>query len=84
MNKLLLFCGSVALLHPLALAQNPDQTGNRNADIYKSVVRIESATQVADYRTPWNSGRFGTAACALLIQSRGDPSLSGFMPSCPI
>ncbi len=59
MNKLLLFCGSVALLHPLALAQNPDQTGNRNADIYKSVVRIESATQVADYRTPWNSGRFG-------------------------
>ena len=59
MNKLLLFGSSVALLHPLALAQNPEETGNRNTDIYKSVVRIESATQVADYRTPWNSGRFG-------------------------
>lgn len=28
------------------------------SDIYESVVRIEVATQVADYRTPWNSGRF--------------------------
>ena len=28
------------------------------ADIYKSVLRIEVATQVPDYRTPWNSGRF--------------------------
>jgi len=28
------------------------------SDIYKSVVRIEAATQVPDYRTPWNSGRF--------------------------
>ncbi len=27
--------------------------------IYRSVVRIESATQVPDYATPWNSGRFG-------------------------
>ena len=29
------------------------------ADIYKSVVRIEVASQVPDYETPWNSGRFG-------------------------
>jgi len=29
------------------------------ADIYRSVVRVEVATQVADYRTPWNSGGFG-------------------------
>ncbi|GAA5495264.1 hypothetical protein Rhal01_01439 [Rubritalea halochordaticola] len=28
------------------------------ADIYKSVVRIEVATQVPDYKTPWNAGRF--------------------------
>ena len=28
------------------------------SDIYTSVVRIEAATQVADYKTPWNSGRF--------------------------
>jgi len=27
--------------------------------IYESVIRIEVATQVFDYRTPWNSGRFG-------------------------
>ena len=27
--------------------------------IYGSVVRIEVSTQVVDYRTPWNSGRFG-------------------------
>jgi S1-C subfamily serine protease len=26
--------------------------------IYDSVVKIECATQVPDYRTPWNSGRF--------------------------
>lgn len=29
------------------------------SDIYKSVVRIEVATQIPDYETPWNSGRFG-------------------------
>jgi len=28
------------------------------ADIYRSVVRIEVATQVPDYTIPWNSGRF--------------------------
>lgn len=29
------------------------------SDIYRSVLRIEVATQVPDYQTPWNSGRFG-------------------------
>lgn len=28
------------------------------AAIYKSVVRIEVASQVPDYKTPWNAGRF--------------------------
>ncbi len=28
------------------------------SDIYRSVLRIEAATQVPDYQTPWNSGRF--------------------------
>ena len=29
------------------------------SDVYRSVLRIEVATQVPDYETPWNSGRFG-------------------------
>ena len=57
MNRLLLLGSIIAFLHPSALAQ--DQPATSNADIYKSVVRIECATQSADYRTPWNSGRFG-------------------------
>jgi S1-C subfamily serine protease len=28
------------------------------ADVYRSVLRIEVATQIPDYATPWNSGRF--------------------------
>ncbi|MFC5051776.1 trypsin-like peptidase domain-containing protein [Rubritalea spongiae] len=28
------------------------------SDIYKSVVRIEVASQIPDYKTPWNAGRF--------------------------
>lgn len=28
------------------------------SDIYKSVVRIEVASQVPDYKTPWNAGNF--------------------------
>ena len=59
MNRLLLLMGSTALLQPLALAQDPAASPDNANDIYKSVVRIEVATQVADYRTPWNSGRFG-------------------------
>ena len=58
MKKLLLLVGGAAsLLSALsALGETPAAA---NADIYKSVVRIECATQSADYRTPWNSGRFG-------------------------
>ena len=28
------------------------------SDVYRSVLRIEAATQIPDYETPWNSGRF--------------------------
>ena len=28
------------------------------SDIYRSVLRVEVATQVPDYETPWNAGRF--------------------------
>ncbi len=28
------------------------------SDVYRSVLRVEVATQVPDYETPWNSGRF--------------------------
>jgi S1-C subfamily serine protease len=37
-----------------ALAQLP-------SDIYKSVLRIEVATQTPDYQTPWSAGRFSGA-----------------------
>lgn len=29
-----------------------------NSDVYRSVLRIEVASQIPDYETPWNSGRF--------------------------
>lgn len=35
------------------------QTPSAPSDVYKSVLRVEVATQVPDYETPWNSGRFG-------------------------
>lgn len=59
MNRLLLLLSSTALFHPLALAQDVPPPTKSADDIYKAVVRIEVATQVSDYRTPWNSGRFG-------------------------
>jgi S1-C subfamily serine protease len=34
-------------------------TAGAPSDVYRSVLRIEAATQVPDYETPWNSGRFG-------------------------
>ena len=34
------------------------QTPSLPSDVYKSVLRVEVATQVPDYQTPWNSGRF--------------------------
>jgi S1-C subfamily serine protease len=34
------------------------QTPSLPSDVYKSVLRVEVATQVPDYQTPWNAGRF--------------------------
>jgi S1-C subfamily serine protease len=36
----------------------PKGTPSAPSDVYRSVVRIEVATQVPDYATPWNAGRF--------------------------
>ena len=44
---------------PFGLTPDAPAAPANAADIYRSVVRIEVSTQVADYRTPWNSGRFG-------------------------
>ncbi len=56
------FAAPAALLSCLALAALADDPGQPPAanatDIYRSVVRIEVASQVPDYLTPWNSGRF--------------------------
>lgn len=48
------------LLAALFLASTPlvAQTIDAPSDVYKSVLRIEVATQTADYATPWNAGRF--------------------------
>ncbi len=46
------FLLSLACATPLAAQNAP-------SDVYRSVLRIEAATQVPDYETPWNSGRFG-------------------------
>ncbi|MGC4016165.1 MAG: hypothetical protein QM755_16820 [Luteolibacter sp.] len=46
---------ALALTLPLASAQ---ESPSAPSGIYKSVVRIEVASQIPDYATPWNSGRF--------------------------
>ena len=46
-----LFLSIVTL--PLAAAAE-----NGSSSLYRSVLRIEVATQIPDYATPWNSGRF--------------------------
>ncbi len=51
-----LLCSFFLLL--LALPGAMAQTKSLPSDVYKSVLRIEVATQVPDYETPWNSGRF--------------------------
>ncbi len=45
----------LVLAVPTLVAQTPALP----SAVYKSVLRIEVATQVPDYETPWNSGRFG-------------------------
>jgi S1-C subfamily serine protease len=42
----------------LAVTAAVAQTPSAPSDVYRSVLRIEVATQVPDYETPWNSGRF--------------------------
>ncbi|MFD2257055.1 trypsin-like peptidase domain-containing protein [Luteolibacter algae] len=37
----------------------PGLAQNGSSKLYRSVLRIEVATQTPDYETPWNSGRFG-------------------------
>jgi S1-C subfamily serine protease len=71
-----------SLLPAQELAPNPDGTAPTGtdsslsppppSDIYRSVVRVEVATQVADYRTPWNAGRFsgGIGSGFLIGQNR--------------
>ena len=63
MKRRLLPASGFALLASISPAQEPKVDRNLPAaaptDIYRSVVRVEVATQVADYRTPWNTGRFG-------------------------
>ncbi|NQX00948.1 trypsin-like peptidase domain-containing protein [bacterium] len=44
----------LVLAIPALVAQPPSLP----SDVYRSVLRIEVATQVPDYQTPWNSGRF--------------------------
>ncbi|KAB2638324.1 MAG: serine protease [Verrucomicrobia bacterium] len=58
-----------ALLLPLALAgaalaaDKPPLA----SDVYKSVLRIEVATQTPDYHTPWNAGHFSGAIGSAFI-----------------
>lgn len=51
---------SAQLLNP---EQSPHSTNkldtSNQASIYRSIVKIEVATQAADYKIPWNSGKFG-------------------------
>lgn len=49
---------SLSLLFALSLALPHFCEAADISDVYRSVVRIEAATQVPDYVTPWNSGRF--------------------------
>ncbi len=60
----LALCGSLTQSNAQALdSPSPAQPADaptevKLSDIYKSVVRIEVATQTPSYRTPWNSGKF--------------------------
>jgi S1-C subfamily serine protease len=55
MIRVLLSFIFVMLAAPALVAQSPSAPST----VYKSVLRVEVATQVPDYETPWNSGRFG-------------------------
>ncbi|NJR43322.1 MAG: trypsin-like serine protease [Akkermansiaceae bacterium] len=62
-SMILLSLASVGLhakepIPPSAITKSLAAPPSAPSDIYKSVLRIEVATQVPDYETPWNSGRF--------------------------
>lgn len=46
------------LLAFLSFFPTPLSAQNSSSGLYRSVLRIEVATQTPDYETPWNSGRF--------------------------
>ena len=50
---------SALLLAAIASLPSAFSAENGSSSLYRSVLRIEVATQVPDYETPWNSGRFG-------------------------
>lgn len=59
MPALFRFCFLLALAMPsVAQLKDPGPIVAPQPPLYDSVVKIEVATQVPDYRTPWNSGRF--------------------------
>lgn len=58
MIRLLTTLAFLGLAVPAVHAQSQTATPSAPSDVYKSVLRIEVATQVPDYQTPWNSGRF--------------------------
>ncbi|QTN31710.1 trypsin-like peptidase domain-containing protein [Akkermansiaceae bacterium] len=49
---------ALAITISLFLTANVRGQGG-SSGLYRSVLRIEVATQTPDYQTPWNSGRFG-------------------------
>jgi S1-C subfamily serine protease len=54
MSRLLSCFFLIALSISAVVAQTPAKP----SDVYPSVFRIEVATQMPDYQTPWNTGRF--------------------------
>ena len=54
MIRIFSFFFPVILASSALLAQTPSLP----SDVYQSVLRVEVASQVPDYQTPWNSGRF--------------------------
>ena len=55
-------CAFFALISPCLAAQEastPEAGNGSSSDLYRSVLRLEVATQTPSYQTPWNSGRFG-------------------------
>jgi len=49
---------SVLVLALITLLPTALCAQNGSSSLYRSVLRIEVATQIPDYETPWNSGRF--------------------------